>query len=141
MSLIELAERVEKVSGPDRDVEEDIARALGWSPVPNPTHAGGLVGRWYDSNGKMSGMEGPPLFTRSLDAAMTLVPEGCLATVRHLWGGSERCGYAIVHTYCDDAEECDGKLHLDDYVSLAATPALALCAAALRARAQQEQTI
>jgi len=76
-------------------------------------------------------------YTASLDAALSLVADGCLATVRQRWDGPERHGYAIVSTYDDDADECDGKRHLDDHHCIAATPALALCAAALKARASQ----
>lgn len=74
-------------------------------------------------------------FLRSLDAAMTLVPEGCLASAKQLWDGPGRHGYALVNLYTDDnsAEFSDGKRHVGTEAGLAATPALALCAAALRA--------
>lgn len=60
----------------------------------------------------------PPNYCASLDAAETLVPEYC-KDVWSLIGGTK--WQALVG--------------LDDYQADAATPALALCAAALRARA------
>jgi hypothetical protein len=67
-----------------------------------------------------------------LDAAMTLVPEGCFWTAMNAKDGGDRpiigAGLAIVAAP-DDISARDP--------SEAATPALALCAAALRARAQK----
>ena len=66
-----------------------------------------------------------PKYTDSLDAALTLVPEGAHVDVGKQtgWPTTNRC-FAEV-----------------DFVQVwvAATPALALCAAALRARAQMER--
>jgi hypothetical protein len=64
-----------------------------------------------------------PRFTRSLDAAMTLIPDGSFWTL--LTGGSLPEYQADV-VFADDCREL--------VYSLAATPALALCAAALKAR-------
>lgn len=57
-----------------------------------------------------------PHYTTSLDAAVSLVPEGCLWSVHH-------DGMAI---FTDQ--------NLEEYDVDAATPALALCAASLKAR-------
>lgn len=62
-----------------------------------------------------------PHYTTSLDAALTLVPEGREWSVTYLWDG--RCGGT-----------CDG--HHADFKG--ATPALALCIAALKARQAME---
>ncbi len=67
----------------------------------------------------------PPAYASSLDAAVTLVPEGASWNVQ-MYRGS---GDAMV-VYEDNEDRPD----LDAEAS-AATPALALCAAALRARA------
>ena len=65
-----------------------------------------------------------PAYTASLDAAVTLVPDGwswfcegpaSISAAAHIWNPSARASA--------------------EYRSLAKTPALALCAAALRARA------
>ncbi len=73
---MKLSERVERAEGPSRELDEAFALALGWSQVENPTKAMGLMGRWRDANGEMTDHFGVPRFTASLDAAMTLVPEG-----------------------------------------------------------------
>jgi hypothetical protein len=100
-SLLELAERCEQASGPDRELDLDITEALD------------LAGR--------AALSLVP-FTASLNAAMTLVPEGCS------WSLHKHNSYSRAGVFVDDGRDpghyCD-----------AATPALALCAAALRARA------
>lgn len=126
MTLLELAERCEAAAGPDRELDQDIALALGWSPIPNPTKAGGLVGRWTQPDGTMSGMEGPPQWTASLDAALSLVPEGFDWTLGRTNGG------LTIHA------EVGG--HGGDFMRFAESPALALCAAALRARSTTPNT-
>jgi hypothetical protein len=104
--LLELAERLEKATGPDRSLEIDIfAAVMGLDP--------------------MIALGEKPFYTRSLDAAMTLVPEG------FVWGmgGPEEGRYwAIVAPTGEASAEPIG----------AATAALALCAAALRAKAQEQ---
>jgi hypothetical protein len=91
-TLIALAERCEQAAGPDRELDFAIAAGVGWPDSPNlHQHA-----RRY---------------TESLDAAVTLVPQGC--------------GWMIM----GNAAKV-GRLP-----SRGATSPLALCAAALRARA------
>jgi hypothetical protein len=103
----ELAERCEKATGPDRDLDAEIDKAIhpdDWTD-----------GLWFDPS-----RHDLPAYTASLDAAMSLVPEGML------W----LAGYAV-----------DGRAIATvdfDHQRAAATPALALCAAALRARATKE---
>ncbi len=122
--IARLIERLEQ-TGPDRELDELVASAFGWSKVANPTHAGGLLGRWYRPDGSMSGHGGPPSFTASIDAAMTLVPEG--------WSYEIRPRYARlihpVHSYQDVQAWSRGTN---------GTTALALCIAALRAHLQSE---
>lgn len=98
--LLELAERCEKATGPDRHLNLAIANAIYGDDLAPP-------GTSY-------------AFTSSLDAAMTLVPEG------QEWAGGFEDGAAFAHVHVPG-----------EYAELieAATPALALCAAALRARA------
>jgi hypothetical protein len=128
--LIALADRCEAAEGADRDLDEAIALALGWSSVPNPTFAGGLVGRWLLPDGSMTGqIDALPKFTASLDAAMTLVPEGQASAVGTMaFRNDPRKPWA-----CIWSEQGEPLWRAD-----AATPALALCAAALRARASME---
>lgn len=117
-----LIERLEAASGPDRELDEAIGLDLGWSPVSNPTFATGLMGRWYTPDGRMTDHYGIPRWTASLDAAMTLIPEGCVTYLAsedrhsHRWEWSLRDKYAVRHH------------------ARAPTPALALCIASLKAR-------
>lgn len=110
MMLLELAERCEQATGPDYGLSQEIFAALGL--VPNRADIG-YPGYHY---------------TGSLDAAMTLVPEG--------WG--------IGHLdYWPHGEGMRSGVTLDNGIkqfppSVGATPALALCAAALRAQSPEE---
>lgn len=96
--LTELAARCEAATGPDRELD-----ALIESAIPR---------------------FGLYRYTASIDAAMTLVPEGWT------WGVFDD-GTAWV--WPDERRDL-----LTGKQAKAATPALALCAATLRARAQQE---
>jgi hypothetical protein len=97
--LLQLADRCEKATGPDRQLDADIFTAL--KLVPDRKH------------------DGYPFyaFTQSLDAAMTLVPEG------------EDWAVGSGPLFPTSARVA-GKPAVQ-----AATPALALCAASLRAKA------
>jgi hypothetical protein len=131
--IVALAERVEAATGPDRELDRDVFALI---LIPGRRLAGDErdIVATEDRRGAHF-LRHIKAYTASIDAAMTLVPEGCLFHVRTLWDGPQPWGYAHVHTYAADAEDCDGKRHLDDYAGMATTPALALTAAALRARA------
>jgi hypothetical protein len=135
VEMLALAERVEQASGPDRALDAVIlmtaappagAERLGhWMPLGTgqvyawttpPPHASGTGGVWADA----------PRYTASLDAATTLMPDA------HCW--SILVGrLAIQAGYWRRAED---ESAATAWV-VAATPALALCAAALRARAEE----
>jgi hypothetical protein len=98
-----LAERVEQATGPDRDLDRDIAAVI----------------LSYDRADTLL-----PLYTASLDAAMTLVPEGWEEIRQEqvrMTDGTVRCWASVGSVDAAMTKRC-------------ATPALALCAAALRAR-------
>jgi hypothetical protein len=98
--LVELAERCEQETGPDRELDRIIRDAM-FQPCMN------------------NGAD----YTASLDAAMTLVPGGASIDLRT---AQTRAGaVAMVHP----------PQMRPTIICRAATPALALCAAALRARA------
>ena len=78
-----MAARVEALSAPDREVDAKI-----WYLCVEKPQTGDKLDR--DIRHKW------PAYTASLDAAMTLVPEGHLFTVRILWDGRPTCGYSIV---------------------------------------------
>lgn len=116
----DLTARLEAHTGEyDSRHDEQIARAIGWEQDD--------AGEWHqignffgDGLRRTAYAVDLPPFTRSLDAALTLVPEGCgISLVR--FTGQERSSVMVGGS-----------------IGYAATPALALCVAALRARAAQE---
>lgn len=128
IDLEELACRVEGLNGPSREVDAEIAKALD---LPH-----GQKGGWYanDSGDHWVVMECAGRFTASLDAAMTLIPEGerRWSMDRHLNGDplfGEYQARIALDLAADDPEELSGQ-----GIGDGATPALALTAAALRAR-------
>jgi hypothetical protein len=112
--MIELAERVEAATGPDRGLNIAMLPLVGLRFVDEGRPIGQVC---YDSHNHGVPM---PNFTASLDAAMSLVGD-----VRvHLNIAEDRISTAIV----------------DGTGATALSPALALCAAALRARASSKGT-
>lgn len=103
-----LIERLEAASGPDRQLDYLIADAV-FGKVKPPFQRGHCE-----------------KYTASLDAAMTLVPEGH----RNNWSliGFDGLGGPSDLPWQADVADC---------LADAATPALALCIAALRAQAQE----
>lgn len=102
----DLAERIEAAEGPSRELDAEISDAV-WRA------------KWGRKKPKDIAVDP---FTASLDAAMMLVPEGCFyGFLRH---GDGKRFIAICQAEGPDLRWRN-----------AATPALALCAAALRARA------
>jgi hypothetical protein len=119
--LLALAIRCEQATGPDRELDLRIAKRREQKPIPESANR-------IDGEMVWSGPLGffLPAYTASLDAAMALVPEGCP------WAlcspdGDEPAFATLAMTMAGDAEHGSG-----------ATPALALCAAALRARAASQ---
>lgn len=127
----ELIERLEKASGPDRRLDFDIWFAA--SPE------GKIEREWPQDQLKMpwdqwfenwkSDRSAFPDYTTSIDAAVTLVPEGFAWQVcQENFGRAEswsRDGGRLSATTQVRADRC-------------ATPAIALCIAALKARAKAE---
>jgi len=106
--LLELAELCEKAEGPSYALEQAIGRAVRCPTVV------------------------PPIYTASLDAAMSLVPEG--------WGWlvSQPNAKAIASGLLKERTPVLGEVQYGcdlRFAVAAATPALALTAACLRARA------
>lgn len=127
MTPLELADACEKATGPDYGLELDIYKAcrpelyqraldaLLKSPI-GPR----LAPVDYDGYIK------PPAYTASLDAAMTLVPEGWEWTINTFANPKKASAYLV--NAADDMVRPRKQYQ--------ATPALALCAAALRAGRQ-----
>lgn len=140
--LMDLADRVEKAQGPDRELDAEIwATAVGrvfdatsrrWLKIKRawPANNGGKDCFWFETASSMQGTNAI-LYTASLDAALSLVPEGWAWAV---YGGARE--EIVATAYCVPN---GGRLPWPDWVTdiCAATPALALCAAALRALASE----
>jgi hypothetical protein len=124
-ALLTLADRCEAATGPDRELDVEIVYGL-YPDIGN--YAGQCIGDdpifWHEPYRKQP----CPHFTASLDAAMTLVPEGldfgCGRGIDTELGANK----AVCHAWVGEGE--------GDLV-FAETVALALCAAALKARAAQ----
>lgn len=126
--LVELAARCEQATGPDRELDKLIAETLalphgprsGWSNDENGDH-------WIVE-------ECSALVTASLDAAMTLVPEGTLWKVDYgiAWSDEEPASGGRNYRAGVGIGDVPAQWH---HGWSAATPALALTAACLRARA------
>jgi hypothetical protein len=115
MHMDELIERLEKATGPDRELDAAIALAIG---IPaTKSYGDEALGNFYRAPAYFKH------YTASIDAAFTLVPEGCTA-VFHLFN------------HRDGFWECDLGNTGADFCGQAATPALAICIAALRARGE-----
>ena len=120
----ELISKLEAASGGSKELDAEIADAVGVASRSRRTASGKSKGReWFvDSHGGVqTWAQDPPPYTTSLDAALTLVPEGWTGIIpvsggddAWLWqsGGGAGRGVRVSGT----------------------TPALALTIAALKAR-------
>lgn len=121
--LLALAQKVAMATGPDRELDGAIARSRGWTFEKMKGDARpyfrkpGATAYYMRSDA--------PTFTASIDAALTLVPAGCWAE-----------GALGRHDCTRSALEIHAPMTYDPLGHAeAATPALALTAAALRAQA------
>ena len=114
--LLALAERCEKVEGPDHGLDTDISVCLAGDPDKHD---------WRNHTWLA--------YSASLDAAMTLIPEGWrLANFGEtVIEGNDPWNARVLEKRFDGR---GGRAEGD-----AATPALALCAASLRARAALQE--
>ena len=99
-----LSDRIEAASAGSRELDAEIAGTDATTVM------------WHDE-------EETPRYTTSLDAAMTLVPEGALMAVRTYAEPGVYPAHVRASAWVQGSPRC-----------FAATPALALCAAALRAQ-------
>ena len=123
-SLIDLIARLEKATGPDRELDGDICAALGlhpdgWRRGVKEASADAI---WFDDRTRRSWSASA--FTSSIDAAMSLVPEGwnrrASETDKHWWWAELREGYETSY----------------NRVEIGQSPSLpvSICIAALKAR-------
>ena len=140
--LLALAERVEKETGPDRELDADVFMAFGrdqpfrgrfqaWNCPNNHEIEHGMSMDQAIAAGcptwRAANLFHTPTYTASLDAAMTLVPEG--------WSFEVRCSGTGDRGQASAWNPMKAPGHEEVRVMGCATPALALTAAALRARA------
>lgn len=121
----QLADRCAHATGPDRLLDADIACATRF-PHLRPARPDDFDGKYGYAPGSLkvdTGFLTAYSYTRSLDDAMTLVPEGWRFEVTTT---GFKPGASII---------TDRGTFINGGGAYAATPALALCAAALRARA------
>ena len=107
--MTDLTARIESADGPDRELDVAIHESIG-NAVDR-----GCPADWHSE-------DETPRYTASIDAALTLVPDDL---VWHVSSGDRRGGYVSIESGDDRVPEFKG---------LASTPALALAAAALKAR-------
>lgn len=132
----ELIEKIEGASGPDREMDAEIARAIGRIP-PHAGYAAMDDVAWDRGLGYSV-----PAYTSSIDAAMTLVPEGwwlaglyfCHPDFRSQQDKEWCAELAGPVTWAVVDREVGEEPQFDNVCASAATPALAICAAALRSR-------
>lgn len=128
MTIAELIERLEKATGPDRELDDLIAGV-----VLNPGGEVRLEGMPSGEPGIKTyfypdGTRGTSLrYSSSIDSALTLVPEGWGWLVRDFKGDGEEGAYADV-PHLTIESNMDGQ-------AFHKIPAIALCIAALKARA------
>ena len=124
--LLALADRVEALTGPCRETDAQIA--LAFNLYDRPEDLGCFVDLAEAVVGGGGQTWAPPAYTASIDAAMALVPERSWTRL-DVWtkdlGGCTASVYLI-------GRDIEG-----GFSAHAATPATALAAAALRARAAQ----
>lgn len=120
----DLIERLEKATGPSRELDGALFEiATGKSPYFNtvPYRAGGAPQR------KMMSV---PAYTESIDAALTLVPEGW--TVANIGQNDSKGWWAELRRGFQTSYD---RVELSNIGLRELGPAIALCSAALRARA------
>lgn len=134
--LEELAVRCEAASGADRMLDAEIHVALYGFPQRPYNLAMGCRPKGSADLDRMTWLStwGVSAFTRSLDAALTLVPEGWKLRQINFSGpcADDRKWHLNLHGGSEGQDCFTGRGD--------ATPALALCAAALRARKQMGET-
>ena len=127
-----LPHRIEAAEGADRALDAEIELAIGnWSPEHYEAwHRYQQCGE--SVNPPMCAPVDPQWFTASIDAALTLVPEGWKLRQMSFSGpcADDRKWHLNLH---------GGKVGEDTFVGRGATPALALCAAALKAHIERKE--
>lgn len=129
--MIEIIERLERATEPARTIDGQIATLLGWTLQKmkgdqRPYWRKPGVTDWYQR-----ATDGPPAYTASIDAALTLAPENAGLQLARYWlrrpEAAWRATLYVGGVPGNPKREFTGE---DAY-----GPAIALCIAALKARA------
>ena len=112
--MTDLIARLSAATEPSRRLDAEIARTEGWT---------GFSDYWLSPSGQQRQFH-PPAYTSSIDAALTLVPEG------YLW--QLKRGFEATATVWSVMIDYDDQHPVPFGASM--RPAIALCIAALRAR-------
>lgn len=147
----DLIARVEGLTGPSREVDAAIHGSVHWPrlkwEVMNIARHGDEFGKWMVLRHTVENygvLIIPPDYTSSIEAALTLVPEGWYGRVEpRFYSEYDKFEKRIVlwNAYCIYPRWEDATPVNDDYFDVHgnseshAHPAIALCIAALRARA------
>jgi len=128
----ELIERLGKATGPDRTLEFYIAFAVRWRPDGESARSFAEHEAKHDyatawiAHAPFRSRWNIPHYTASIDAALTLVPEGWMWDV-----ASSGCAWIMR----DGDSVCDSQIVIGGIES----PAIAICIAALKARMGMER--
>lgn len=114
-----LVERVEAATEGSRELDREIVTALYGEPIYDAEQPWGT---YWNNDGCDVEEDDIPSYTTSIDAAMTLVPEGARLVV-----DSDGC-------HCRITKPDDEGWPSDGYTGFAGTMALAIVAASLRAK-------
>jgi len=138
--LVRLIEQLESAAVGSRELDEAVLLACGWT-VAREMERGTVMECWKspEMQGVCRMWEGPlPSPTTSIDAALTLVPEGWF--VENLSQMHPECGAHGLHWLCQLVKKRARRdIRVDqrdvyDTHSRSTSPALAACIAALKAR-------
>ncbi len=127
-----LITQLENLKGPSREVDAEIAKAMGWKSF-TWEFAGRCGLTWYAPLNSV-GRPQPPNYTGSIDAALTLMPK--INRPNFPW-------LAIKSNNPNNPIGCRCELWLDNvknYNGRGETLAIAICIAALKAREVANET-
>lgn len=132
--IMSLIERLEKATGPNASLGREVLLACGWRKTC-VGHFHGPMYRWSSPDGKI-GFDDDRFHdhdpTNSLDAAMSLVPEGYAIRDWMVWPG-QPSELNLLETHLYKGERWH-KSSDRRWPAKGATPAIALCIASLKAR-------
>jgi hypothetical protein len=139
MDMNELAARVEAAGADEqRELLLEAFIAVFGSPIRAWTCV--VTGRVtdYEASAEFARFDAMLSAKAYESAALMLVPQNCLFTARTLWDRDKVAGFASISRYeLGGPKDQLRRYWIDEWQANAPTPALAICAASLRAHAAQ----